>query len=106
MQKTGHSVLDMLFQDTVDLREAVGTMRAKAVDARLDSVLHDIVSSALFTQEIERTVAEKTVEILFRNALVAGEIPALSVTEESFRIVHALRALFLQALNRLKRIHA
>ena len=49
-----------------------------------------IVSSARFSQRIERAVAEKAVKVLWRDARMAGEVRALRMREEWIPVFCAL----------------
>lgn len=69
---------------------ALRGVRQKAGGAVLNAVFHDAkIAAASAAQRVKRAIAEKAVEALGVAALVAGEILARSVAEETKAVFHS-----------------
>ncbi len=78
----------MFSQSFVYLIEVCSYMRSDTSDTGLDPVLHDIVTSAVTSHTVKRTIAEKAVELILAHSLMTREIPAFLIAKEPFGIIH------------------
>ena len=84
------------FSHAAKLIDDISIVFAPVRNGTIGAVFDAIVSickrtAAMLTQRIERTVAEKTVEILGCNLIMAGETFAVAVTEKGIVFVLPLR---------------